>query len=110
MLLMRFFLMIRRPPRSTPCPYTTLFRSPEKRAECLDIISDRVNHLARLVEDLLLASRISSPEAVSHDVRLGSDDLVAPARDRKSTSLNSSPAHISYAGFCLVNKHITSQS
>ena len=54
--------------------------TPEKRNECLDIISDRVNHLARLVEDLLLASRISSPQAVSHDVQLGVGDLVALAK------------------------------
>jgi PAS domain S-box-containing protein len=54
--------------------------TPEKRNECLDIISDRVNHLARLVEDLLLASRISSPRTPSHDVTLGADDLVALTR------------------------------
>jgi PAS domain S-box-containing protein len=54
--------------------------TPEKRAECLDIIGDRVNHLARLVEDLLLASRISSPKAPSHDVTLATGDLVALAR------------------------------
>jgi signal transduction histidine kinase len=52
----------------------------EKRNECLDIIIDRVNHLARLVEDLLLASRISSPRTPSHDVTLGSADLVALTR------------------------------
>jgi PAS domain S-box-containing protein len=51
--------------------------TPEKRAECLDIICDRVNHLARLVEDLLLASRISSPSTISHDVSLETGDAVA---------------------------------
>jgi PAS domain S-box-containing protein len=54
--------------------------TPEKRNECLDIISDRVNHLARLVEDLLLASRISSPRNVAHDVTLATGDLVALTR------------------------------
>jgi PAS domain S-box-containing protein len=54
--------------------------TPEKRNECLDIIGDRVNHLARLVEDLLLASRISSPRNVSHDVTLSTGDLVALSR------------------------------
>ncbi len=39
--------------------------TPEKRSECLDIISDRAGHLARLVEDLLLASRISATEGSS---------------------------------------------
>jgi PAS domain S-box-containing protein len=52
----------------------------EKRNECLDIITDRVNHLARLVEDLLLASRISSPREPSHDVTLDVGDLVALAK------------------------------
>jgi PAS domain S-box-containing protein len=51
--------------------------TPEKRNECLDIISDRVNHLARLVEDLLLASRISSPKPVAHDVAVSAVDVVA---------------------------------
>jgi PAS domain S-box-containing protein len=54
--------------------------TPEKRNECLDIITDRVNHLARLVEDLLLASRISSPKSVSHDVALAPSDVVALTR------------------------------
>ena len=55
--------------------------TPEKRNECLDIIGDRVNHLARLVEDLLLASRISSPTGEpSHDITLGVGDLVALAK------------------------------
>lgn len=49
--------------------------SPEKRAECLDIISDRVAHLGRLVEDLLLASRISSPMAPRQSVALETFDL-----------------------------------
>jgi PAS domain S-box-containing protein len=52
--------------------------TPDKRNECLDIICDRVNHLARLVEDLLLASRITSPTSVAHaDVALDTGDLVA---------------------------------
>jgi PAS domain S-box-containing protein len=54
--------------------------TPEKRNECLDIIGDRVNHLARLVEDLLLASRISSPKTPTHDVSMEAADLVALVR------------------------------
>jgi PAS domain S-box-containing protein len=63
--------------------YTDLLRkrgdklTPEKRAECLDIIADRVGHLGRLVEDLLLASRISEPHAPRQNVSLESVDLVA---------------------------------
>ncbi len=52
--------------------------SPERRDECLAVISDRCDHLTRLVEDLLLASRISATEgsAPAH-VEMGSDDLCA---------------------------------
>lgn len=51
--------------------------SPEKRAECLEVISSRTEHLARLVEDLLLASRISATEgAASQQVEMGTADLV----------------------------------
>ena len=54
--------------------------SPEKRTECLDIISDRASHLARLVEDLLLASRISSDDAPVHSMQPQIADLVAMTR------------------------------
>src|SRR6476620_130587 len=72
-----FFLMIRRPPRSTLFPYTTLFRSRRAR---------------------LVARR---PRAR----RAGRRPRAQPARrDRKSTRLNSSHANISYAVFCLKKK------
>jgi PAS domain S-box-containing protein len=51
--------------------------TPEKRSECLDIIADRVTHLGRLVEDLLLASRMTSPHAPRQSVSLESTDLGA---------------------------------
>jgi PAS domain S-box-containing protein len=55
--------------------------SPEKRAECLEVISDRTEHLARLVEDLLLASRISATEgAASAQVEMATADLVPLVR------------------------------
>ncbi len=55
--------------------------TPEKRGECLEVISDRASHLARLVEDLLLASRISATEGGSPtQVDMGRDDLAALAR------------------------------
>src|SRR5476651_574248 len=70
-----FFLMIRRPPRSTLFPYTTLFRS---------------NAQGRLVDPKQFAEII---------IKTGDD-----GRDRKSTRLNSSHANISYAVFCLKKK------
>src|SRR3712207_7846061 len=87
--------MIRRPPRSTLFPYTTLFRS---------------HHL-----DLDLAAR-RAPEAGQHElaeqlVLLGAIALALQHqdlhRDRKSTRLNSSHANISYAVFCLKKKRIS---
>lgn len=63
--------------------YTDLLRrrgesmTAEKRNEYLDIIAERVTHLGRLVEDLLLASRISTPLAPRQNVTLESVDLVA---------------------------------
>ncbi|MCW2693614.1 MAG: domain S-box protein [Mycobacterium sp.] len=51
--------------------------TPEKRAECLDLVADRVAHLARLVEDLLQASRVSTP---SSSVVLGTGDLAKLTR------------------------------
>src|SRR5258707_2680247 len=73
-----FFLMIRRPPRSTLFPYTTLFRSLENRAG-----------------ELFAAAGIRGRRH-----RGG----YCGARDRKSTRLNSSHANISYAVFCLKKK------
>src|SRR3712207_7861425 len=98
--------MIRRPPRSTLFPYTTLFRSPHRRAGPAqrggpaEIRIGRLQRLHRLGV---------GPE---HEVGVGphSGDVVeAPhddaALDRKSTRLNSSHANISYAVFCLKKKN-----
>jgi signal transduction histidine kinase len=55
--------------------------TPERRNECLDVISDRCDHLVRLVEDLLLASRISATEgSAAAQVSLGTGDLAALVR------------------------------
>src|SRR5258708_20769132 len=80
-----FFLMIRRPPRSTLFPYTTLFRSPPLR-----------RHLRRRSADRTRAR---------HPVRLPPRARLA-RRDRKSTRLNSSHQIISYAVFCLKKKKL----
>src|SRR3712207_7148468 len=83
-----FFLMIRRPPRSTLFPYTTLFRS---RAAFLGDVPPVDHH----------------PPHVGVGEQVGVDDLDAPppaVGDRKSTRLNSSHANISYAVFCLKKK------
>src|SRR3712207_7477230 len=97
--------MIRRPPRSTLFPYTTLFRSGEvehARVEALrgDRVADAVGEDARVA---VHARRL--PELLGDDLveRLAVDLLGQPG-DRKSTRLNSSHANISYAVFCLKKK------
>src|SRR3712207_7892569 len=87
-----FFLMIRRPPRSTLFPYTTLFRSG------VELVADRRH---RDVRDLHLVDLDQVEEEVERP--LEDRELDAP-RDRKSTRLNSSHANISYAVFCLKKK------
>src|SRR3712207_9465792 len=95
MMMQFFFLMIRRPPRSTLFPYTTLFRSPTdfsisrsstvgtRRAPCANEGEQRARQTAA-------AAKILAAEFL---------------KDRKSTRLNSSHANISYAVFCLKKKH-----
>src|SRR2546429_1635327 len=75
--------MIRRPPRSTLFPYTTLFRSTVKPPGC--------------------CARSTSPRT------WGNQSQFCPSQDRKSTRLNSSHGYISYAVFCLKKKksHLT---
>src|SRR3712207_8524442 len=91
--------MIRRPPRSTLFPYTTLFRSSLRRPA-----GHRVGVRRR---PLLGAAGTSDHQPAAQRRALGAPDtrlrVVAPA-DRKSTRLNSSHANISYAVFCLKKK------
>src|SRR5688572_31604793 len=91
-----FFLMIRRPPRSTLFPYTTLFRSVQLGWR--SGWTERVSAIAR---------RRRRGRRHPHRLqRLGELALRVPehVRDRKSTRLNSSHSQISYAVFCLKKK------
>src|SRR3712207_8617859 len=85
---MSFFLMIRRPPRSTLFPYTTLFRS------CLSLDPQESG------------SQIEKCAEVDGLPIIATGAVVAMFKliDRKSTRLNSSHANISYAVFCLKKK------
>src|SRR2546427_6220859 len=86
--------MIRRPPRSTLFPYTTLFRS----------IGTDVADSARVAALARTRSGLSATAGVHpHEARAWSPD-VAARLDRKSTRLNSSHSQISYAVFCLKKK------
>src|SRR2546426_8295058 len=81
LFILFFFLMIRRPPRSTLFPYTTLFRS-------LHAVAGRVRHGRAEVGPAIHGDPAEHPHR----------------RDRKSTRLNSSHLVISYAVFCLKKK------
>src|SRR3712207_7144654 len=94
--------MIRRPPRSTLFPYTTLFRSRElvivREQPCPFLTQgdqDSAGEGRQVDHEFGLEAVLRIPECVGeHEPALG-------VRDRKSTRLNSSHANISYAVFCL---------
>src|SRR2546430_13024960 len=91
--------MIRRPPRSTLFPYTTLFRSRDDfRLDQRDL-PEQVT-LAGLD---LVGLRIAISRRAAHE-HIRDIDLLAPEPDRKSTRLNSSHSQNSYAVFCLKKK------
>src|SRR3712207_8202470 len=94
--------MIRRPPRSTLFPYTTLFRSLSKELQIfyLKLVSSAQSVTTSLLPPNLF--RLKPAEMVKERL-VHSDDCV---EDRKSTRLNSSHANISYAVFCLKKKKI----
>src|SRR3712207_7730459 len=100
--------MIRRPPRSTLFPHTTLFRS--VHAALGGPHRERGDGDGALVEDPQEVGVAAA--ALAEQVLLGHPDVVEGQRvgvagvDRKSTRLNSSHANISYAVFCLANKHM----
>src|SRR2546429_9451518 len=85
-VLFFFFLMIRRPPRSTLFPYTTLFRS----LGAVGVQIERFDRQPLSTTQLALGERQIAPDG--------------GPQDRKSTRLNSSHGYISYAVFCLKKK------
>src|SRR5258707_11083935 len=96
--------MIRRPPRSTLFPYTTLFRSlilrPSRTLE--------EEYQRTLEEESLLQALEDLPLCPGCERRVKDDWQICPNchTDRKSTRLNSSHANISYAVFCLKKKQL----
>src|SRR5256885_10967220 len=84
--------MIRRPPRSTLFPYTTLFRSPYSVSRVAFCFGDEPRRGKRRHLHAQLEQRVAMPDKI----------------DRKSTRLNSSHLVISYAVFCLKKKKQTS--
>src|SRR3712207_7214311 len=99
--------MIRRPPRSTLFPYTTLFRSRVLPPGVFNMVSGYgpecggplVAH--PLVRKVTFTGSVETGKIVS---RAAADKLIPVTLDRKSTRLNSNHANISYADFCLKKK------
>src|SRR3712207_7358104 len=98
--------MIRRPPRSTLFPYTTLFRSVEVVLHDAQLRLGRGSrvHLDESVDDLLAGLLALDADQRADELHHG-ERLLSGQADRKSTRLNSSHANISYAVFCLKKKN-----
>src|SRR3712207_8376724 len=96
--------MIRRPPRSTLFPYTTLFRSYGYDRESAMWSRDAFEELLQALAESPSGGRV---HIVAHSMgTLLTLETLRMLRDRKSTRLNSSHANISYAVFCLKKKQM----
>src|SRR5690554_7470668 len=93
--------MIRRPPRSTLFPYTTLFRSVLRKDK-----NNRENRIKKYLHLAGLSDVERVMNAYPHELSGGMLQRVCIVIDRKSTRLNSSHVRISYAVFCLKKKRI----
>src|SRR2546427_8887397 len=93
--------MIRRPPRSTLFPYTTLFRSTPRPGGDR---TEEVQVAQQVLQSLGLRSFVAQVTACPGCGRTTSHFFQEMAEDRKSTRLNSSHSQISYAVFCLKKK------
>src|SRR2546422_7630302 len=103
--LLFFFLMIRRPPRSTLFPYTTLFRSQQQQL--------RPNRLRHVLWCSPRTEWLNHHNFHSHSFQSWNEAVNVTRRglkDRKSTRLNSSHGYISYAVFCLKKKKKTTHT
>src|SRR5256886_11079168 len=94
--------MIRRPPRSTLFPYTTLFRSPADRYAMYSV--DRIDAHGDLLARIEAALAAQGVRVVQVGSEYGAGQVEINLQDRKSTRLNSSHSQISYAVFCLKKK------
>src|SRR5690606_39529718 len=101
------FVVTRRPPSSTPFPYTTLFRSCVP--QILGPVYDTLREVTQVLEDEVNSANDNpvidhEKEMVYHGGNFHGDYVSLAMEDRKSTRLNSSHVKISYAVFCSKNK------
>src|SRR2546430_7637081 len=98
--------MIRRPPRSTLFPYTTLFRSNLRASRETELAADYPLHVvcAWMGNNALVAQKHYLQVTEGDWKRAAQNPAQSAAEDRKSTRLNSSHSQISYAVFCLKKK------
>src|SRR3712207_7061180 len=96
--------MIRRPPRSTLFPYTTLFRSDDAGDARLRLLA--LDRLGAVLGDAALPGHGALPPGEGRGAARGREVERLRREDRKSTRLNSSHANISYAVFCLKKKKL----
>src|SRR3712207_7684423 len=103
-----FFLMIRRPPRSTLFPYTTLFRSDGNKLDYNGVFKSSIIGMLRSLDphsNFYDAKEFEEQRADWRSEYYGIGATIGDRKvDRKSTRLNSSHANISYAVFCLKKK------
>src|SRR3712207_6962492 len=98
--------MIRRPPRSTLFPYTTLFRSVPNREAVAEGITGSAGVVSSAAIVMVAVFSIFATLSTIDMKQLGVGLAAAILLDRKSTRLNSSHANISYAVFCLKKKKL----
>src|SRR3712207_8624361 len=98
--------MIRRPPRSTLFPYTTLFRSAFRQEAVTGMDGVGAGNLGSADHRRHVQVAVGASGRADADIFIGKADM----QDRKSTRLNSSHANISYAVFCLKKKKINTSS
>src|SRR2546430_10131403 len=96
--------MIRRPPRSTLFPYTTLFRSARFARLRIEVVGDDVAYEGEHLEQDVAEARDREVAPLREDGADERDEPFPKGVDRKSTRLNSSHSQISYAVFCLKKK------
>src|SRR2546422_4548022 len=96
--------MIRRPPRSTLFPYTTLFRSQDEDVPLVEAEGEGLGEDRFLRVEAREERHARDRRGRDEEGQVGDRHLPAQAADRKSTRLNSSHGYISYAVFCLKKK------